>query len=69
MYMETVLDLGVQLMINGGKNKSVAFIILFSIFLHMARSRHKCFGVHQKVILNAIFPRNKRRSMQRLSQK
>ncbi len=56
-------------MINGGKNKSVAFIILFSIFLHMVRSRHKCFGVHQTVILNAIFPRNKRRSMQRLRQK
>ncbi len=31
MYIEKVLDLGDQLMKNGGKNKSVAFIILFSI--------------------------------------
>ncbi len=33
MYIEKVLDLGVQLMKNGGKNKSVALIILFSIFI------------------------------------
>ncbi len=32
MYIEEVLDLWVQLMKNGGKNKSVAFIILFSVF-------------------------------------
>ncbi len=31
VYIEKVLDLGVQLMKNGGKNKSVAFIILFSV--------------------------------------
>ncbi len=31
MYIEKVLDLSIQLMKNGGKNKSVAFIILFSI--------------------------------------
>ncbi len=30
VYIEKVLDLGVQLMKNG-KNKSVAFIILFSV--------------------------------------
>ncbi len=30
MYIEKVLDLWVQLMKNGGKNKSVVFIILFS---------------------------------------
>ncbi len=29
--MEKVLDLWVQLTKNGGKNKSVAFIILFSV--------------------------------------
>ncbi len=31
MYIEKVLDLRVQLMKNGGKNKSVAFIILVSV--------------------------------------
>ncbi len=31
MYIEKVLDLGVQLMKNRGKNKSVMFIILFSV--------------------------------------
>ncbi len=33
MYIEKVLDLLVQLMKNGGKNKSVAFIILFSVYI------------------------------------
>ncbi len=33
VYIEIVLDLRVQLMINGGKNKSVAFIILFSVYI------------------------------------
>jgi len=33
VYIEKVLDLGVQLMKNGGKNKSVAFIILLSVYL------------------------------------
>ncbi len=32
MYIEKVLDLWVQLMKNGGKNKSVAFIILVSVW-------------------------------------
>ncbi len=31
VYIEKVLDLWVQLMKNGGKNKSVAFIILVSV--------------------------------------
>ncbi len=31
MYIEKVLDFRFQLMKNGGKNKSVAFIILFSV--------------------------------------
>ncbi len=31
MYIDKVLDLKVQLMKNGGKNKRVAFIILFSV--------------------------------------
>ncbi len=31
VYIEKVLNLWIQLMKNGGKNKSVAFIILFSI--------------------------------------
>ncbi len=31
MYIEKVLDIWVQLMKNGGKNKNVAFIILISI--------------------------------------
>ncbi len=31
VYIEKVLDLWVQLMKNGGKNKSVGFIILFSV--------------------------------------
>ncbi len=30
--MDKVLDIWVQLMKNGGKNKSVAFIILVSVF-------------------------------------
>ncbi len=34
VYTEKVLDLWVQLMKNGGKNKSVAFIILFSVVIH-----------------------------------
>ncbi len=33
VYIEKVLDLWVQLMKNGGKNKSVAFIILISIYM------------------------------------
>ncbi len=33
VYIEKVLDLWVQLMKNGGKNKSVAFIILFSVYI------------------------------------
>ncbi len=32
MYIEKVLDLCVQLLKNGGKNKSVAFVILFSVY-------------------------------------
>ncbi len=32
MYIEKVLEPRVQLMKNGGKSKSVAFIILFSVF-------------------------------------
>ncbi len=32
VYIEKVLDLWVQLMKNGGKNKSVAFIILVSVY-------------------------------------
>ncbi len=35
VYIEKVLDLWVQLMKNGGKNKSVAFIILFSIYIYI----------------------------------
>ncbi len=33
VYIEKVLDLWVQLMKNGGKNKSVAFIILVSVYI------------------------------------
>ncbi len=33
MYIEKVFDLWVQLMKNGGKNKSVAFIICFSVYI------------------------------------
>ncbi len=33
MYIEKVLDLGVQFMKNGGKNKGVVFIILFSVIM------------------------------------
>ncbi len=32
VYIEKVLDLWVQLMKNGGKNKSVVFIILVSVY-------------------------------------
>ncbi len=35
VYIEKVLDLWVQLMKNGGKNKSVVFIILFSVYYNM----------------------------------
>ncbi len=35
MYIEKVLDLRVQLMKNGGKSKSVAFIFLFSVYTLM----------------------------------
>ncbi len=34
VYLEKVLDLWVQFMKNGVKNKSVAFIILFSAYIH-----------------------------------
>ncbi len=34
VYIDKVLDLWVQLMKNGGKNKSVEFIILFSIYIY-----------------------------------
>ncbi len=34
MYIEKVLDLCVQLLKNGGKNKSVAFVILFSVYTY-----------------------------------
>ncbi len=34
VYIEKVIDLWVQIMKNGGKNKSVAFIILFSIYIY-----------------------------------
>ncbi len=37
VYIEKVLDLWVQLMKNGGKNKSVAFIILVSVFRNFQR--------------------------------
>ncbi len=36
MFIEKAFDLRVQLMKNGGKNKSVAFIILFSVFFCLA---------------------------------
>ncbi len=35
VYIEKVLDLWVQLMKNGGKNKSVVFIILFSVCIYI----------------------------------
>ncbi len=38
MYVEQVLDLGIQLMKNGGKNKSGAFIILVSVVLNEAKT-------------------------------
>ncbi len=34
MYIEKVLDLGVQLMKNVSKIKSVPFIVLFSVYIH-----------------------------------
>ncbi len=37
MYIEKVLDLWVQLIKNGGKNKSVAFIILFRVNVFCTR--------------------------------
>ncbi len=39
MYIEKVLDLCVQLVKNGGKNKSVAFIILFSVYSAFSRRK------------------------------
>ncbi len=41
VYIEKVLDLWVQLMKNEGKNKSVAFIFLFSVYIycHLSFSR------------------------------
>ncbi len=35
VYIQKILDLWVQLMKNGGKNKSVAFIILFSVCVYI----------------------------------
>jgi len=46
MYIEKVLDLWVQLMTNGGKNKSVAFIISFRIM------KSKAFHITQSCVLN-----------------
>ncbi len=39
VFIEKVLDLWFQLMKNGGKNKSVAFIILFSVFYYILLSK------------------------------
>ncbi len=35
VYIENVFDLWVQLIKNGGKNKSIAFIILFSVYINI----------------------------------
>ncbi len=46
VYIEKVLDLWIQLMKNGGKNKSVAFIILFSVDKYVTldhKTSHKVF--------------------------
>ncbi len=45
MYIEKVLDLWVQLMKNGGKNKSVAFVILFSVYMHTFLFKFQIFIV------------------------
>ncbi len=39
VYTEKVLDLWVQLMKNGGKNKSVAFIILFCVYIYTIKNK------------------------------
>ncbi len=39
MYIEKVLDLWVQLVKNGGKNKSVVFIILVSVYIYTGASQ------------------------------
>ncbi len=39
MYIEKVLDLWAQLMKNGGKNKSVMFIILVSVYIYTGASQ------------------------------
>ncbi len=42
VYIEKVLDFWVQLMKNGGKNKSVAFIILYSVRRHIKQIEQFC---------------------------
>ncbi len=39
VYIEKVLDLWDQLIKNGGKNKSVAFIILFNVFKYIRNDK------------------------------
>ncbi len=59
--LEKVLDLWVQLMKNGGKNKSVAFIILFSIMCVRARVSKQRINIKivQMKIYSGLFPLTK----------
>ncbi len=55
MYIEKVLDLWVQLMKNGGKNKNVAFIILVSIYYYIKSTqlqRNVHFFLNEKLHIN-----------------
>ncbi len=55
MYIENVLDIWVQLVENGGKKKSVAFIILFSVYKISKKQKH--LGKH--LANNSVWLRNK----------
>ncbi len=51
VYMEKVFGLWVQLMKNGGKNKTVAFIILFSVCIYINTQTQYIFRKHLHLYL------------------
>ncbi len=56
MYIEKVLDLWVQLMKNGGKNKSVAFIILVSIVIACLLLAYWLFIIKHILMPYSVWP-------------
>ncbi len=53
VYIEKVLDLWVQLMKNGGRNKSIAFIILVSVYIYIYIS-NKIHSIYVSVYIYTV---------------